>query len=93
MREKEIITLDITALNSECEGIGRVGGDGGGYVVFAPGALPGERVKCAVKHVGKSYASAVVTEILSPSPDRIAPRCSSCDKCGGCQLQHLSYQA
>jgi 23S rRNA (uracil1939-C5)-methyltransferase len=93
MKEKEIITLDITALNSEGEGVGRVGAGGDGYVVFAPGALPGERVKCAVRHVGKSYASAVVTEILSASPDRIAPRCPSYGRCGGCQLQHASYQA
>ena len=30
-------------------------------------------------------------EVLTPSPNRIAPRCIHFGTCGGCRLQHLSY--
>jgi 23S rRNA (uracil1939-C5)-methyltransferase len=92
MREKEIIEVEITKLNSEGEGIARVG-SAGDFVVFVPGLLPGERASCRVERLSKNYAAASVAEILSVSPDRTAPRCPSYGRCGGCQLQHVSYEA
>ena len=44
-----------------------------GYVVFVAGGIPGDRVRAVVGKRKRAYAEARVTEILSPSPDRIAP--------------------
>ena len=44
-----------------------------GYVVFVSGGLPGDRVRAVVGKRKRAYAEARATEILSPSPDRIAP--------------------
>ncbi len=43
------------------------------YVVFVSGGLPGDRVRAVVGKRKRSYAEARAVEILSPSPDRIAP--------------------
>ena len=91
MKEKDLLTIDITAINSEGEGIGRIERDGGGFVVFVPGAITGERVTCRLDRVGKKYAAASLVEILSSSPHRTEPLCQSYGACGGCQLQHVAY--
>jgi 23S rRNA (uracil1939-C5)-methyltransferase len=44
-----------------------------GYVVFVQGAVPGDRVRAVISKRKRAYAEARVTEILAPSPDRIAP--------------------
>ena len=57
-----------------------------------PFALPGETVRARITLVKKTYATASLVEVLKPSPDRIQPQCPVYDRCGGCQLQHLSYE-
>ncbi len=64
-----------------------------GKVFFVHGGLPSDVLEVNVIKDKGSYAEAVITEIIKPSPDRIAPRCQVFDTCGGCQLQNLSYQA
>jgi 23S rRNA (uracil1939-C5)-methyltransferase len=44
-----------------------------GYVVFVSGAVPGDRVRAVIGKRKRAYAEARATEILEPSPDRIAP--------------------
>jgi 23S rRNA (uracil1939-C5)-methyltransferase len=44
-----------------------------GYVVFVPGTVPGDRVRAVIGKRKRAYAEAQVTEILSPSLDRIPP--------------------
>jgi 23S rRNA (uracil1939-C5)-methyltransferase len=44
-----------------------------GYVVFVAGAVPGDRVRAVVGKAKRAYAEARTIEVLSPSPDRIAP--------------------
>jgi tRNA/tmRNA/rRNA uracil-C5-methylase (TrmA/RlmC/RlmD family) len=63
-----------------------------GWVVFVPFCLPGERVRARIYRNDKSHSSADLLEILTPSPDRVEPRCSLFGKCGGCQYQHLGYE-
>jgi 23S rRNA (uracil1939-C5)-methyltransferase len=93
MREHELLTVEIDGISSEGEGVARCGDAGRKFVVFVTGALPGERVKCRVAHVGRNYARAQATDIERVSPDRVEPRCPSFARCGGCQLQHASYGA
>ncbi len=69
--------------------ISRVGGQGDGIAetpagpVFAPLTLPGETVRGEVRD-GRLEAA----EILTASPDRIAPASPHYGDCGGCSLQH-----
>ena len=73
------------------------GGDGvafdHGRVLFVPGALPGETVRARITETHRGYDRAELTEIITPSPDRVPPRCPLYGACGGCTLQHLAHSA
>ena len=62
-----------------------------GLAVFVPGTAPGDTVKAMITKKKKSFREARVLEILEPSPDRIEPKCSHANTCGGCTWQHLPY--
>jgi 23S rRNA (uracil1939-C5)-methyltransferase len=73
------------------------GGDGlariGTQAVFVPFAAAGDHLLVRVTDVERNYARAVIEEIICPSPARRPPPCAYFGICGGCQLQHLNYQA
>jgi 23S rRNA (uracil1939-C5)-methyltransferase len=66
------LELQIDSLAFGGEGVARLGDSG--YVVFVAGAIPGDRVRAVVHKRKRSYAHARTLEVLSPSPERIAPR-------------------
>ncbi len=80
---------EIIGISHDGEGVGRVNG----FTLFVAGALPGERALVRVGHLKKQYGYATLVELIAKSADRIAPDCVIYDECGGCQLQHLSYEA
>lgn len=63
-----------------------------GYPLFVKNALPGERAKIKVIKVNKGYGFGRLEEILEQSPHRVDAPCPIYKECGGCQLQHLSYE-
>lgn len=63
-----------------------------GLKVFVPLAAPQERLRCRFILRKKDYAVAKIEEIIEPSPLRVQPACPLYGQCGGCQLQHLSYE-
>lgn len=83
------VVIDIIGMNHDGEGVGRVEG----YTLFAAGALPGEKARVKVLKTKKQYGYAKLLDVVEASPDRVAAPCPIYDKCGGCQLQHLSYDA
>jgi 23S rRNA (uracil-5-)-methyltransferase RumA len=72
-----------------------INGEGIGYykrlIVFVPRALPGEEIIAKVTKATPTFAEAALTKIVKKSRDRVQPPCNFYDRCGGCQLQHLSY--
>jgi len=87
-RKGQEITVTIDNLDSEGRGIGRCDG----WAVFIPETLPGEQVQARVTLVKKNFAVAALLSIGKASPDRVEPACPVYELCGGCQLQHLSYE-
>ncbi|MDN5710007.1 MAG: TRAM domain-containing protein, partial [Planococcus sp. (in: firmicutes)] len=63
-----------------------------GYPLFIKDALPGETVTVHVLKTLKSYGFAKLISIEEKSADRIDAPCPVFEICGGCQLQHLSYE-
>ncbi|KAF5076615.1 23S rRNA (uracil-C(5))-methyltransferase RlmCD [anaerobic digester metagenome] len=88
VEKNEIYEMTIDALGSNGEGIGRIEG----FTIFVEGALPEERIKVLILKIKNSYAYGKLVEILSESPYRVEPHCPVAKTCGGCQLQHLSYE-
>ncbi|HJV47420.1 MAG TPA: 23S rRNA (uracil(1939)-C(5))-methyltransferase RlmD [Bacillota bacterium] len=88
VEKNQEIELHIDGLTHEGDGVGRYAG----FTLFVPGALPGERVKAKVLKIKKSYGYAKLLEVLEVSPNRQEPPCPIYHRCGGCSLQHMSYE-
>lgn len=88
MKQGSLLEITITDLNTNGEGVGRVDGQ----VIFVPDTVTGDRVLVRVTKVKSKYAEGKLQEILTPSGDRIRPRCIVADKCGGCQWQHIKWE-
>jgi 23S rRNA (uracil1939-C5)-methyltransferase len=73
------------------------GGDGlahhEGSTVFIPFVLPAERVTAMPVEEKKKFVRARVEHLLEPSPQRALPPCPHFGVCGGCNYQHIPYQA
>jgi 23S rRNA (uracil1939-C5)-methyltransferase/tRNA (uracil-5-)-methyltransferase len=88
------LELEIATLTNLGSGLGRValpGESEAKWVVMVPFALPGERVRVRVFRNHKNFSEADLVTVLTPSPQRVAPRCPLFGRCGGCQYQHLAY--
>jgi 23S rRNA (uracil1939-C5)-methyltransferase len=64
-----------------------------GQAILVSFGAPGEEVVVEIDRVHKDRITAHVAEILRPSPDRVTPLCPYFMTCGGCNYQHLSYEA
>ena len=80
--------IHIESLGTSGEGVGRIDG----FTVFVEGGLPGEDLFIRITEVKKNYAAADLLKIINASHDRVKPPCEIYRECGGCQLQHLSYE-
>jgi len=61
--------------------------------VHVPNALPGERVRVRIRHLGAHRAMGVVHDVLAPSPHRTPPICPHVPECGGCDFGCVDYRA
>jgi 23S rRNA (uracil1939-C5)-methyltransferase len=84
----DVADVEIDAIAAGGDGVGRLGG----LVVFVPRTAPGDLVRVRIRR-GRHFARGTLERVLRPGPDRIDPPCIhySHDRCGGCQLQHISY--
>lgn len=89
MNKNDLITLEITDISSEGNGVGRYEG----MAVFVPFTAPGDRIDCRVAKVQKSFAFGIMDKLLTASPQRQENDCPVFTKCGGCSLRHISYEA
>ncbi len=83
------IKINIQGLNHQGEGVGRYEG----LAVFVPYTLPGEEILAKVTEIKKNYARGVAIKTLKTCPEGQEPACRQFFFCGGCQLQHMNYQA
>jgi 23S rRNA (uracil1939-C5)-methyltransferase len=88
-RPGDTVELEVTGLAYGGQGVARADD----FVVFLRGAVPGDRVRARVTKRKRNYAEARVTELLSPSPRRVAAVCEHTAECGGCEWQTLAYGA
>jgi 23S rRNA (uracil1939-C5)-methyltransferase len=72
---------------------GNGAGDAGGKKIFVPFSAPGDVLEVETADDHGTYASAQITKIIEPALCRVNPPCPVFGKCGGCQWQHISYNA
>lgn len=88
MQKNDTAAVKITDIGVNGEGIGKVDG----YTLFIKDAVIGDTVEAKVMKAKKNYGYARLMKVLEASPDRVAPRCAFARKCGGCQIQEMSYE-
>jgi 23S rRNA (uracil1939-C5)-methyltransferase len=64
----------------------------GKVVMIRGAALPEETVEAVIEEEKRDFYTASVVKIITPSPRRIKPKCKFYGICGGCHLQHASYE-
>ncbi|MFN2636169.1 MAG: class I SAM-dependent RNA methyltransferase [Gemmatimonadaceae bacterium] len=84
------MSLPIDSIAAGGDGVGR----SEGLVVFVPRTAPGDVVTAQIAGKGH-FARGALRTILAPSPVRIDPPCRhyTHDRCGGCQVQHMTYES
>jgi 23S rRNA (uracil1939-C5)-methyltransferase len=87
-------TVAVSGIAAGGDGVGRLAD---GRAVFVPRTVPGERVRLreGSLRVHRHFARGEAAEIIEPAAGRVTPACPHyiAERCGGCQLQHLSYDA
>lgn len=71
------------------EGLAHENGD----AVFVPFVLPGEEVEFEAGERKKKFVRGRLTRVVTPSPERVDAQCPHFGVCGGCDYQHISYEA
>ena len=64
-----------------------------GSTVFVPFVLPAERVAVEAVEQKKKFVRGRVERILQAAPERVAAQCPHFGACGGCDYQHIPYEA
>lgn len=88
-KKDDLLTVEITDIGNDGEGIGKIDG----YTLFIKDAVIGDKVKTKIMKAKKNYAYAHLEEVITPSKDRVKPRCPIARQCGGCQIQNMSYES
>lgn len=86
----EVIELSVHGIAAGGDGVGR----SEGLVVFVPRTAAGDVARVRIQPA-KRFARGHLESLIVQSPQRIEPPCKHYreDDCGGCQLQHLRYEA
>ena len=88
MQKGDVLEVKIESVGMDGEGIAKQDG----MVIFVPFTLVGEKVKCEITFVKKSFATAKVIKLLQGSSFRVQPLCPHFRRCGGCDMQHIIYE-
>ncbi len=88
IEKNQILDVKIEDMTHEGAGVAKING----FTLFIPKALPGEQAKIKVVKIKKGYGYGKLLEHLEVSPERVEPPCPIFEQCGGCQLQHVSYE-
>lgn len=90
MLEKNLeIILDIIDMTVDGDGIGKCEG----LTIFVIDAIVGDKILVGITKVKKNYAFGRIIKFITKSQYRIDHIKGEHIKCGGCRLQHMSYEA
>ncbi|MCG8398199.1 23S rRNA (uracil(1939)-C(5))-methyltransferase RlmD [Bacillus atrophaeus] len=88
VEKNEYYDVTFEDLTHEGAGVAKVQG----FPIFVPNALPEEKAQIKVTRVKKGFAFGRLIEMKEESPHRTDAPCPIYKQCGGCQLQHMTYE-
>ena len=87
MKKNDIISLEITDMTNEGNGVGRHDG----MAVFVPATAVGDVIDCRIVKVKNSYCYGRTEGFTKQSEQRIESDCPVSKHCGGCSFRHITY--
>lgn len=85
----QILRVGLQSISADGECIARLGE----FILFVSEGIPGEFVDIEIVSVGREFGRARVVRVAAKDNTRVAPKCRHFGVCGGCQWQHMSYEA
>ena len=89
LKKNDVLTGQVVDLTHEGHGVVKIDR----YPIFIPNTLIDEKIEYKVIKVKKNFAIGKLIKVITESDARVEQPCIYYYKCGGCQLQHMSYQA
>lgn len=89
INKNDVIQGNVVDLTHEGHGVVKLDR----YPIFIPNALIDEEIEFKIIKVKKNFAIGKLLKVKKASTQRVAPPCKYYWKCGGCQLQHMTYEA
>ncbi|UDI77926.1 23S rRNA (uracil(1939)-C(5))-methyltransferase RlmD [Staphylococcus taiwanensis] len=89
INKNDVIQGNVVDLTHEGHGVVKLDR----YPIFIPNALIDEEIEFKIIKVKKNFAIGKLLKVKKTSTQRVAPPCKYYWKCGGCQLQHMTYEA
>lgn len=87
------VDLKVTSLSKKASGLASLDtGTSRSIHADIPFTMPGDTVRATLAPRRSNVCKGRLDEVIIPSPNRIAPRCIHFATCGGCQMQHISYE-
>ncbi len=91
-KKQRIVEVRIHQFSKEGHGVGSAElPDGSSVSVEVPFTIPGDVVRAELLSKRKGRYTSLMQELVTPSPQRITPRCVHFGTCGGCRWQQISY--
>lgn len=87
LKKNDRVVVKIERLGANGEGVATHNG----VVIFVPFAMVGEEVLVHIINDKHNFLIGKLIEVKKPSENRVKPVCPYFSKCGGCDIQHLSY--
>ena len=88
IEKNKLYIVNIEDMSDEGLGIGHIDG----MAVFVKDTAPGDEAEVRIVKVKKNFCFGRLERIITPSSFRVEPFCPMARKCGGCTLQHISYE-
>ncbi len=87
MKKNDIVIAQCESYTYDGNGVVKIDG----FPLFVKGLMLQEQAEIIVTMVKKTYGYGKLHKLLTSSENRITPQCPIASQCGGCQLQHMSY--
>lgn len=89
LEKNDIVTVTIEDMSMNGEGIGK----SNGYTLFVKDTVVGDVAEVKVMKAKKTYGYARLMKLITPSAERVTAKCPIARRCGGCQIQEMSYES
>jgi len=89
LEKNDIVTVMIEDITTSGEGIGKVDG----FTLFIKDTVIGDMAEVKIIKAKKTYGYGKLMKIVTPSNNRVEPRCPVAKTCGGCQIQEMNYDS